>query len=319
MHTIYIPALTQFPQVGDVLSLPQQTWCHIFQVVNWVTACAVRLQPTWAKFKDNLVYKVCRFTLCRPAQWWRARGASLTFVLYSKDHTKKTLFLVWRSLTEENICTHSLTCLHKRTHTHTHIYRSRRPCLYLQSSWKEEGSSSWQAFCTRSIQVCFYLSLCTPLLLCYFILRWALFICCSFALLCWFNISYIIPVSPTFLPSTTSITNFLCSVLLSLLSSAGIVVQRDASGSSASRKRRLGERLCSAEVLACSVRAASKWCAGARKYKDTETHPDLFFSHQPAQPLTSRIQVVFLSQVVDRDWPWRWLARNAVYVRLESK
>lgn len=35
---IYISALTHFPHAGDVLSLPEETWCHMFQVVNWVTA-----------------------------------------------------------------------------------------------------------------------------------------------------------------------------------------------------------------------------------------------------------------------------------------
>ena len=32
-----ISALTQFPRARDVLSSPEETWCHIFQVVNWVT------------------------------------------------------------------------------------------------------------------------------------------------------------------------------------------------------------------------------------------------------------------------------------------
>lgn len=32
----------------------------------------------------------------------------------------------------------------------------------------------------------------------------------------------------------------------------------------------------------CSVRAVSKWCTGAWKYKDTETHKDLSFSRKPA-------------------------------------
>lgn len=58
-------------------------------------------------------------------------------------------------------------------HAHTHKQTNRvqwdalRSLLYVQSlPGKREGSSSWQAHCSRSIQVCFYCRLWTPPLHC---------------------------------------------------------------------------------------------------------------------------------------------------------
>ncbi len=57
-----------------------------------------------------------------------------------------------------SIHTHTHTHTHIHTHTHTNKQGTMR-CLKVypvceESSWKEEGSCSWQAHCSRSIQVC---------------------------------------------------------------------------------------------------------------------------------------------------------------------
>lgn len=86
---------------------------------------AGRLQHICTKFNYNLVYKVCRFTSCRPAQQGRARRAYLTFALYSKGDAKEnTLFSL--EITRWRKHMHPFFNFFPQTHRHT---AWRPPCV----------------------------------------------------------------------------------------------------------------------------------------------------------------------------------------------
>lgn len=103
------------------------------------------------------------------------------------------------------------------TSTNRHTHQGTRRCLKVypvcaESSWKEEGSSSWQAHCSRSIQDCFYCCLWTPPLHCVILSFTEL---CSFVvhLLC--CVGSINLISSLFSPITNS-QLLLCQVLHSM-------------------------------------------------------------------------------------------------------
>lgn len=96
-----------------------------------------------------------------------------------------------------------------------------------ESSWKEEGSSSWQAYCCRSIRDCFYRCLWTPPLHCVIL---------SFAELCSFVVHLLCCVgsinliSSLFSPITNSQLSFArsstaCLPFLRSLSLSSIIQQ----------------------------------------------------------------------------------------------